>query len=192
MSCRNCGSERIARVNAKSNDLNFLEIPHLNIDHDGYLPTLDEVFDGDYVNFALCLECGMIQGNSFPLTDEAIITSLRGDDDDEEDWDDDWRPHKPEPDYTQVAVVRLDDKSNEIYKAVNPSEFMHQQWVLDIAARESFHTWAVTEDPNNGTTLLAVLYINDEVVIERVGYINTGRFTFDPLPWASVTPLLKS
>lgn len=74
MTCK-CGSTRMMSVCGKSRDLNGIQIPHLNIDHDGYVPDGLGIGDGDYIEFTVCLDCGQIQGWK-PVTDEAIKTSM--------------------------------------------------------------------------------------------------------------------
>jgi hypothetical protein len=90
MTCK-CGSNRIAHIQGKSRDLNSIEIPHLDFEHDGYMMELG-VGDGDYIEFSLCLDCGQVQ-NFEPITDETIKESeewkMRHDaDDDDDDADD--------------------------------------------------------------------------------------------------------
>lgn len=86
MSCCKCDSERLLKINAKSSDLNNLEIPHLDIDYDGYLPTFIGVCSGDYIYMTLCLDCGQIQ-NFKTIYDEQIREALRNGDEDDEDYD---------------------------------------------------------------------------------------------------------
>ena len=63
MSCK-CGSKRIATVQAKSSDLNFISIG--DKEHNGYVPKDMGIGEGDYIEFDYCLDCGQIQGE-FPL-----------------------------------------------------------------------------------------------------------------------------
>jgi len=71
MSCQGCGADRIASINAKSSDLNCVEID--GIEHDGYVPDDIGIGGGDYVEFTWCLHCGKIQGD-FPVpTPEKFI-----------------------------------------------------------------------------------------------------------------------
>jgi hypothetical protein len=69
MTCK-CGSIRMIKINAKCNDLAFIEIPHLKADHDGYIPYLG-IIGGDYLDLTICLDCGQIQ-NWEPIPDTEI------------------------------------------------------------------------------------------------------------------------
>jgi hypothetical protein len=55
----------------KSSDLHSWEIPHLNINDDGYAPLIPKVCGGDDINIAFCLDCGQIQ-NFTPLSDNDL------------------------------------------------------------------------------------------------------------------------
>lgn len=70
-----CKHTRIMKLFAKSNDLNSVQIPHLNLDHSGYNPYVDNVCGGDDVSITLCLDCGKLVGfNS--MTDKEIEKSF--------------------------------------------------------------------------------------------------------------------
>lgn len=84
MVCDRCESNRLIRIQAKSNDLNIHEIPHLNIFHDGYHREIVGVCDGDYVTITFCLDCGQIQGFK-TLSDSELKILYDGYEDDEED-----------------------------------------------------------------------------------------------------------
>lgn len=64
MLCQRCGSQNVLMINSKSSDLNHLELGDVN--HEGYMPYLDNIGGGDYVNPTICLNCGQVQGN-FPI-----------------------------------------------------------------------------------------------------------------------------
>lgn len=67
-----CGSNRIARVSAKCSDLCWVEVPHLNTEKDGYVPSNIGLGDeSDYVDVDFCLDCGRLQGK-FPVSDAQI------------------------------------------------------------------------------------------------------------------------
>lgn len=63
--CIRCGSERVADVCAKTNDLCGISVGEQ--EHNGYVPTdMGIGEDSDYVEFTYCLNCGQMQ-DSFPL-----------------------------------------------------------------------------------------------------------------------------
>lgn len=64
MKCK-CQSDRIARIMAKSSDLNCVRLKGEELD--GYLPADMGIGSGDYIEFDWCLECGQIQGGFWPL-----------------------------------------------------------------------------------------------------------------------------
>lgn len=64
MICDCCGSNRVFSISAKSSDLNFVQ--YNGVEHDGYAPLVDNICGGDYVDVAICLDCGKTQGN-FPV-----------------------------------------------------------------------------------------------------------------------------
>lgn len=67
-----CGSNRIARVSAKCSDLCWVDVPHLGVEKDGYVPTnVGLGSDEDYVDVEFCLDCGRLQGK-FPVSDAQI------------------------------------------------------------------------------------------------------------------------
>jgi len=71
ITCQRCGSERIADVGAKCSDCCFLRVGD-GREHDGYVPGGLGIGGGDYVEFYWCLECGQIQGDAFPVPQEAV------------------------------------------------------------------------------------------------------------------------
>lgn len=74
----NCGSNRIARVTAKCSDLCWVQVPHLNAEKDGYVPTnIGLGDDEDYVDVDFCLDCGRLQGK-FPVSDAQIKKAFTG------------------------------------------------------------------------------------------------------------------
>jgi len=67
-----CGSNRIARVGAKCSDRCYVEVPHLGLEKDGYVPTnIGLGDDEDYVDFDFCLDCGQMQGK-FSVSDAQV------------------------------------------------------------------------------------------------------------------------
>ena len=75
MACK-CGSKRIASVNSKSSDLNFVSIG--TNENDGYLPSDMGIGGGDYVEFKWCLDCGQIQGK-WPVKPTELETGTNED-----------------------------------------------------------------------------------------------------------------
>ena len=59
-----CKSDRINSVNAKCNDMCFIETN--DVDQDGYVPRNLNIGGGDYIYFRYCGDCGQIQAE-FPL-----------------------------------------------------------------------------------------------------------------------------
>lgn len=70
MTCK-CGSTRVIQISAKCNDLAFTTIPHLNLEHDGYMPYLG-ILGGDYVDLNICMDCGQIRGWK-PIDDRQVL-----------------------------------------------------------------------------------------------------------------------
>ena len=85
MACIKCDSTRLMSIDAKSSDLNFVEVPHLDVEHDGYAPNIPGVCGGDYVNLTFCLDCGQIQ--NFKTVDDDKLKEFFGCEDDEDDED---------------------------------------------------------------------------------------------------------
>jgi rRNA maturation endonuclease Nob1 len=50
-------------------------VTYKDLDHDGYMPDLDCIGCGDYINVDICAECGQVQGN-FPMSDEKIRKAI--------------------------------------------------------------------------------------------------------------------
>jgi len=78
MKCKNCGSERIAEVSGKTSDLCFFR--YKDKETDGYVPQdvgidLGESY-GDYIEIDYCLDCGMLQNNSFPISDSIVEKAM--------------------------------------------------------------------------------------------------------------------
>lgn len=70
----NCQTPRIASVQGRVADTCELEVPHLGIRHDGYVPNGIGVGSGDYLFFSYCLGCGQIE-NFKPCSDELVCKS---------------------------------------------------------------------------------------------------------------------
>lgn len=83
-----CSHDRTITINAHSSDLNFVAVPHLNLEKEGYLPHIDNICSGDDVNIEICLDCGQVVGFD-GMTDKEVKAALKDDsvDDDEDDHD---------------------------------------------------------------------------------------------------------
>jgi len=68
MTCK-CGSDRILSVNGKVSDM--CDVQFQGDSRDGYVPRGLNIGGGDYLEFDVCLNCGMNQG-TFPVPDEAL------------------------------------------------------------------------------------------------------------------------
>lgn len=77
--CQRCESERVLSINAKCSDMCVAEIG--GHEQDGYVPQ-DVLIGaggwGDYVQFAVCLDCGQMQG-TFPQGRMALEDGGDGD-----------------------------------------------------------------------------------------------------------------
>lgn len=63
MSCKNCGSERLAHISGKTADCFNISLG--SDSENGYVPHDAGIGAGDYVSFEYCLGCGQIQ-DEFP------------------------------------------------------------------------------------------------------------------------------
>ena len=76
MSCGSCDSERLLSITGKCSDC--FNAQTKDAEHEGYVPTYLGIGGGDYIQFTYCLDCGSIQGSSFPIPPEKVEES--------EDW----------------------------------------------------------------------------------------------------------
>lgn len=67
MACRHCSSNRVATVSAKCSDMCNVLYPGKKDYTDGYVPKDIGIGAGDYIEFDWCMNCGMIQDDSFPV-----------------------------------------------------------------------------------------------------------------------------
>ena len=79
--CTNCDAMRLASVSGKCRDLCDFEYhgenPGSHRGHGyGYVPRNVGIGGGDEVALTYCLECGMIQGNEFPISEESVVESF--------------------------------------------------------------------------------------------------------------------
>ena len=71
MICGDCGSDRIAHVNAKCADLCRFSMGGHRLNPTGYVPAgVGLGDDSDYVDFKYCLDCGVMQ-SKFPVKNPA-------------------------------------------------------------------------------------------------------------------------
>lgn len=70
MNCDNCKSDRIFEINSKSSDLNFYSFRG-GPSRQGYAPHIENICGGDYIEVAVCLNCGKVQGK-FPVSAEEL------------------------------------------------------------------------------------------------------------------------
>lgn len=52
-----CNHDRVLQVSAKAFDCQVHAVPHLDIEREGYAPSIDGLCSGDYINFTVCLDC---------------------------------------------------------------------------------------------------------------------------------------
>lgn len=69
-----CQHTRVLQVSAKASDCQVHAVPHLNIEREGYAPRIDGLCNGDYINFTVCLDCGVV--TSMPLELVAVDSDL--------------------------------------------------------------------------------------------------------------------
>ncbi len=60
MICQTCSSDAVFSINVHSRDNNSIMVDDL--DHEGYLPYIDNICGGDDLSIDLCMECGQVQG----------------------------------------------------------------------------------------------------------------------------------
>jgi hypothetical protein len=82
--CACCGGKRFARVYSKACNSNWFSIPHLGFQVDyTYMPSnMGIPGDGDGPNLSVCLDCGRVQGEQYPLSDDELrgrIAKYEGD-----------------------------------------------------------------------------------------------------------------
>jgi hypothetical protein len=75
MKCLKCKSERVLFISAKCNDMCCFDVSWLEIEHDGYVPTIQEIGGDDYINMNICMECGQAQG-LWPVNDKEIKDAI--------------------------------------------------------------------------------------------------------------------
>lgn len=78
--CQNCSGERLMSVHGKCSSMSFVEVKHLGLEHDGYVPSNLNIGSGKYIEFEVCLDCGHIQG-TWPVEDDEVKDSFEGEKD---------------------------------------------------------------------------------------------------------------
>lgn len=84
MKCQRCGSDRVLCGGGKSSDMNDFYVGDQAVWHDGstrtdkkpgvacYVPYNLNIGGGDYIEIAVCLDCGQMQG-TWPVPDNALL-----------------------------------------------------------------------------------------------------------------------
>jgi hypothetical protein len=67
-----CEHKRTLHVGAKASDMQNYSVPSLDLEHQGYAPMILGLCGDDYIDFEVCLDCGVILGLE-QLTDEVLI-----------------------------------------------------------------------------------------------------------------------
>ena len=74
--CANTGATATFKFNGANYSATITRSPdYQGKDHDGYVPDLDCIGGGDYLEFSLCMDCGKILGD-FPVSEENIERAL--------------------------------------------------------------------------------------------------------------------
>ncbi len=78
MICHRCNNNQILRFGAKCSDLFDATYQAATgpIDYSGYVPYNLNIGGGDYIELAICMNCGQTQG-TFPVPEETVIEKLR-------------------------------------------------------------------------------------------------------------------
>jgi hypothetical protein len=79
--CKRCQSNRILSVSGKCSDC--CSASYQDRETDGYVPSIDVIGGGDYVELDLCLDCGQHQGK-FPVSQEEVDEAFPAEEDDED------------------------------------------------------------------------------------------------------------
>ena len=66
MNCQRCDSERLLRVNGKTDDR--CSVSSSQTESHGYVPCGINIGGGDYIKIQVCLDCGQLQGE-WPVED---------------------------------------------------------------------------------------------------------------------------
>ena len=155
MTC-SCGSVRFMEVFAKHSDLANMEIPHLELKHDGYMPPLGP-FGGDDFDIHICMECGKIQ-NWKPITDTEVFEAFNVEEDEiPEDADEEDVPRSKERGADKAATARepasfsmIDVEKQRILQLLRFG--YGEQWWKDDEAIEILQGEVANTLPSNATT----------------------------------------
>lgn len=85
MTCK-CGSNSIVSINAKCGDMCFVSIKGEHgerLEREGYVPQMEGIGGGDYIDFSFCTICGLIQ-NFCSLTEKEARFAIKGDEEENE------------------------------------------------------------------------------------------------------------
>ena len=77
MACQRCKCDRILKVDAKCSDM--CSVQYKGEDKNGYVPSGLGIGGGDYIELSICMGCGQVQGDSFPIHEQEILVALMGD-----------------------------------------------------------------------------------------------------------------
>jgi len=71
--CPCCAGGRIVRVCARARDYNYLDIPHLGLSTEGYMPSKMGIpGDSDGPAIEVCLDCGRIVNGEYPVQEDVL------------------------------------------------------------------------------------------------------------------------
>lgn len=77
-----CEHKSILQISGKTSDMCFARYTvngSTEVEGNGYVPDIDGLFSGsDYIEFELCVDCGVITTMTFPLMDEQIRDAIEG------------------------------------------------------------------------------------------------------------------
>jgi len=174
MKCRHCESDRIMDIFSHSKDSGSLSYPKLKLEHDGYFPFIDDVCGGDDATFFFCLDCGTMQGDSFPISDDTIRQAFReanGEDDEDED----------------------DDLVSVEHKTTSAGKFFRLPWMVDVHKTPNFMRWALTIDSEDRTLLIAIIDVpnTDNLIIDIIAVVEDNSLSYDILEWDTVKQHLR-
>ena len=72
MSCEKCESDKIVLIDAKCSDMCCIQ--YGGMEHHGYVSSNIGIGGGDYIELAVCYDCGKVQG--IENFDEEVIRSI--------------------------------------------------------------------------------------------------------------------
>jgi len=194
MKCRHCESDRIMDIFSHSKDSGSLSYPKLKLEHDGYFPFIDDVCGGDDATFFFCLDCGTMQGDSFPISDDTIRQAFReANGEDDEDEDDDLVIIRQPPPPASFSGWRLNDGSGVEHKTTSAGKFFRLPWMVDVHKTPNFMRWALTIDSEDRTLLIAIIDVpnTDNLIIDIIAVVEDNSLSYDILEWDTVKQHLR-